>query len=183
MLATLDFGGSSVKSGVALLDEHGALQALRVHPVIRPRAENFTDDTRVEELAGVMVQTMADVYHAACQTAPGGRPMSTVACSVAAYVVDGQPVPQLRGGYAQLHRFAGTANVAGWLARQVSDATGRPLTVSFLHDGTAAAASLAGVNRPWSTAVVMLGTALGIGFVPAAADHRPLAHRFAVSPL
>ena len=47
----------------------------------------------------------------------------------------------------------------------------------FAHDGDAAAAALAGQPH---TAVIMLGSALGVGFVPPGKRFRPLAPDFKV---
>jgi hypothetical protein len=179
----VDFGGSGAKSGIAQIDEHGMLTGLRVRPAVDLRG--LTDDDHVEELAATMVRIIGDVALAAqaaqaAQIVSAVRAAGHIACSVAAYVQDGQPVPQRRGPYAQLHRVAGANDVAGWLARRVSDRVSQPVGVSFHHDGTAAGAALAGVPPPGCSAVVMLGTALGVGFVPDGAGVRPIGRRFSV---
>ncbi|HMA33648.1 MAG TPA: hypothetical protein VKY74_04130 [Chloroflexia bacterium] len=67
------------------------------------------------------------------------------------------------GAYAQLHTL--TDNLGAWLAQQISRRIGRAVAVELVHDGTAAARAYAGAPR---TAVIMLGTALGVGFAPEA---------------
>ena len=51
--------------------------------------------------------------------------------------------------------------VAAELSRQVSTALDTSIRITLLHDGTAAAAAYAGQQ---SAAVIMMGTALGVGF-------------------
>jgi hypothetical protein len=54
------------------------------------------------------------------------------------------------------------------LRRRVAAATGADLTLSFVHDGTAAAATAGSMN----SATITAGTWLGVGFRPA--DGPPL---------
>jgi hypothetical protein len=180
-LGVADFGSSGVKSGVALIDGRGALSALYVRPVMG--LGRLTDGAHAPALADAMVRVIGDVYRAAEANGTVRRTAPRVVCTVAAYVAAGQPVPQSRGAYTQLHQVAGTSDVAGWLARRAGQAVGARLRVSLLHDGTAAASAYAGEARPGSRAVVMLGTALGVGFVPAGAAHRRLAEDLHVAPL
>jgi hypothetical protein len=82
-----------------------------------------------------------------------------VVASVAAYVAGGKPVDK-RGTYAPL-----------------ANAT-LPRRLRFVHDGTAAAAAIDSSER---AAVIMLGTYLGVGFVPQGNAARvPLADGFGV---
>jgi hypothetical protein len=80
-----------------------------------------------------------------------------------------------RSGYARLHAF--TANLGDWLGARVAERTGRPCRVQVLHDGTAAAQACAGSDN---AAVIMLGTALGVGFPSRARQVWPLAPSFSV---
>ena len=60
----------------------------------------------------------------------------------------------------------------------IEQAAGRPrgaVEIAFVHDCDVAACALAG--RP-DAAVLMLGSALGVGFVPPAEGNRPLAEQF-----
>jgi hypothetical protein len=50
--------------------------------------------------------------------------------------------------------------------------------VEFLHDCDAAAVALAGWER---AAVVMLGSALGVGFVPPEEEYRKVSPTFTIS--
>ena len=65
-----------------------------------------------------MVQVIGDVYRTAVALVPAGRAATRVVCSVAAYVDAGQPAPRAGGAYTQLHRVAGTSDVAGWLENE-----------------------------------------------------------------
>ena len=97
----------------------------------------------------------------------------TILCSVAAYVEDREPVRMDRGAYTSLHRLA--PDLRAWFNARIREATGRPVEIEFVHDCDVAACALAG--RP-NAAVLMLGSALGVGFVPPAEGYRALAERF-----
>ena len=89
--------------------------------------------------------------------------------SVAAYVQKGRLLGN--GIYAQMHAVA--EDVRPFLEEQVQVRLGVRINPRFIHDGTAAAALYAGERN---SAVMMVGTALGIGFPPVdTEDLRPLA--------
>jgi len=71
-----------------------------------------------------------------------------------------------------------TDNLEDELGRRVSAELGRPITIKLLHDGTAAAATFAGERH---TAVITVGTALGIGFPGEAAGLRAIGGELRVS--
>lgn len=81
--------------------------------------------------------------------------------SVAAYVRGGRLLGN--GIYARISAAFTDANAA--LEAAVEARTGRAVRLHFIHDGTAAAALHAGTPH---TAVIIVGTALGVGFPPAA---------------
>jgi hypothetical protein len=118
-----------------------------------------------------MVVIMAETIRAA---QPSLALAPTILCSVAAYVDDGEPVRLDRGAYTSLHRLA--PDTRAWFNARIREAVGRPVEIEFVHDGGVAACALAG--RP-NAAVLMLGSWLGVGFVPPAEGYRPLAERFA----
>ncbi len=66
-----------------------------------------------------------------------------------------------------------------WLAARLSERMEQPVESTLLHDGTAAARAY---GEAAHTAVIMLGTALGIGFPTGAAALRSLSPAFAVMP-
>ncbi len=172
-----DFGQSAVKRALALY-EGGTLTALRPLPSL-PAPATFSaggDDLTldgVRDLADRMVAAMADTWEGVALPDRALAPM--LVASVASYTVDGQPLPRQGGPYSQMYRLSD--NAARWLGRQVSQQLGRSLDVTLIHDGTTAARTYAGAE---STAVIMLGTALGVGFAPPHGSLRPVAHNLVV---
>lgn len=174
----LDFGHSYVKRGLAQARD-GYLAALRTAPRKPATMADLASgrEPAIEEVHGLadsMVETMVATWRAAHSVDPDLS--TTIMASIASYVRDGQPLPRQGGAYPQLLRLA--EDVQGWLSERVSEAVGRPLSVTLMHDGTAAAHALAG--EPYA-AVIMLGTSLGVGFPPdTSGSCRPLAPAFAV---
>lgn len=166
-----DFGGTRAKRGIATFDGLGALSRLRVLP---PRdMGQLTWEGRTAELGAAMVAIITETIHDA---GPSTALAPTVVCSVAAYVEDGEPVRMDRGAYTRLHRLA--PDIRAWFCAQIEAAVGTPrgaLEIEFVHDCDIAACALAG--RP-NAAVLMLGSALGCGFVPPAEGYRTLDERF-----
>lgn len=78
--------------------------------------------------------------------------------------------------YAQLHMLS--PNLSNKLSSDVSELIQHHIKVKLIHDGTAAARTYA--NRV-DTAVITLGTALGVGFVPQGGQLRPLDQNFILS--
>jgi hypothetical protein len=167
-----DFGGTKAKRGIAFFARSGALCRLRVLP---PRdLGNLTWEGKTAELGAAMVAIMADTIRA---VGPSINLAPTILCSVAAYVEDGEPVRIDRGAYTSLHHLS--PDIRAWLCAQIGAAADTPrgaVQIEFVHDCDVAACALAG--RP-NAAVLMLGSALGVGFVPPAEGYRPLAERFA----
>ena len=155
-----DFGQSYIKRACALY-ESGTLVALRLlSPLATGRAglaEDSADQSR--RWAERIIDVMADTWQAARLS--GLAPAPVMVASIASYVVDGQPAAYDRGIYAQLRAISD--NLGRWLAQHVGERVERPVEISLLHDGTAAARTYAGTAH---AAVIMLGTALGIGFPP-----------------
>jgi len=118
-----------------------------------------------------MIDVVADTWQA---TRTSGLAPVMVA-SIASYVVDGQPAAYDRGVYAQLHTISD--NLGRWLSQHVGERVERPVEIGLLHDGTAAARTYAGTAH---AAVIMLGTALGVGFPPRADELRPISPVFQV---
>lgn len=172
-----DFGQSFVKRAVARY-ENDTLAALRILPRRPARLTQLPlgHDPTVEHvllLGDSMVETMAETWRAASLADSPVSP--TIVASLASYLRDGQPLARQGGAYAGL--LALSENLETWLAARVGSALGRPVTVRLLHDGTAAAHAMAG--EPCA-AVITLGTALGVGFPPAAEAFRPLSPTFTV---
>ena len=175
----LDFGGSAVKRALARYDDAGALAALHPLPSLpAPRlAGDITSDPTPEQahsLAAEMARVIASSWREASTLHPDHPLAPYIPLSLAAYVRDGHPLPRQVGTYTALRALP--ENAASALSRRVSALVKRPLDVSLLHDGSAAARARAGTPH---AAVILLGTALGVGFVPrGAASLRPLAAGF-----
>lgn len=175
-----DFGQSAVKRAYAQY-EAGTLTALRLlptlpldWPAIYQHSTNPVDQGR--RLAEYMSATMAETWHDL--RARGLAPALGLVVSMASYVEDNQPMARQGGGYAQLSVLDG--NAGRWLAGAASQQIQETIEVTLLHDGTAAARAYAGAQY---TAVIMLGTALGIGFAPPATGLRPITPGIAIRPL
>ncbi len=122
---------------------------------------------------GKMTMTWIMMTAAIAQTldealAGGITPDADLMLSVAAYVQGGRLLGS--GLYANLNALSDDARPL--LAEAVHAQTGRALRAHLIHDGTAACALYAGAPN---AAVIVVGTALGIGFPPATDfDLRPL---------
>lgn len=170
-----DFGGTRLKQGWAEGDAQSVARLQLSAPILLGWDALLAGEDRDAEQEGAIVaQAMAAHLSAALQVHPEAS--STVAVSVAAYVRDGQPLLAQRGIYMRLAHLAGRAEEE--IAARVMAQSGWQVRVKLVHDGSAAALAYAGSAR---TAVLMIGTALGIGFAPedASALH-PLAPDFQV---
>jgi hypothetical protein len=167
-----DFGHSYIKRACALY-ENGTLMALRLlSPLAADWTELAEDPTdRSRRWAERMISVVADTWQA---TRTSGLAPVMVA-SIASYVVDGQPAAYDRGIYAQLRMISD--NLGRWLSQNVSQRVERPVEIGLLHDGTAAARTYAGAAH---AAVIVLGTALGVGFPPRTDELRPISPDFQV---
>ncbi len=159
--ACLDFGHTLVKRA-CLGFENGGLTRLHRYPPLMtdldwldaPRTPNPTTGRWVlEYMVDVIAQTLDE-----CQ-ADGFSPGAELMLSVAAYVQGGRLLGN--GLYANLSTLADDTRPL--LAEAVRARTGRHVQVHLIHDGTAACAIHAG--EP-DAAVILVGTALGIGFPP-----------------
>jgi hypothetical protein len=176
-MAVVDFGQSFVKRACAHY-EAGALASLRLLPPVPSRLTGIGSqgDPTAEDvgrLGTFMVATLAETWRAAQAIDSGVS--TTLVASLASYLRDGQPLARQGGPYAAL--LALSDNLTDWLSDRIGDAIGRPVTVRLFHDGTSAGRALAGEER---AAVIMLGTALGVGFLPRSGPICPLTPGFAV---
>ena len=171
-----DFGQSRIKRGWA---SYQAGNVVTLH-TLPPRASGAQpgkwDAIGPGDLLATMVRAIVETGREA--RAAGMPPTGAVLCSIAAYVQDGQPLATQHGLYTRLCMLPGTPTDR--LAERISAETGQETRVTLLHDGTAAALAYAGTER---AAVIMLGTALGIGFPPPAAGLHPLDAGFTVQEM
>jgi hypothetical protein len=165
-----DFGQTLVKRAY-LHFAGGALTAVQTLPSLsvdwdETGALSAPDPARARPVLRFVAKTIA----ATCeQLAHMGRPLGRdVMVCVAAYVEGGRLLGN--GIYAQMSALADDLRPV--LAQSVAGRTGHPVRVALIHDGTAAAGVHAGERN---SAVIILGTALGVGFPPAdAGGLRPL---------
>ena len=158
-----DFGHTLVKRAVGLY-HGGALSELRLLPPVPTRFDDMPVDPADPALFArgvrdLMIGIMTETWHAAQDS--GVNPSRVIPASLSAYVRDGQPLDAQSGAYVQLIHITG--NAARMLSDHLSAALDTPVAVMLIHDGTAAAATHAGLEN---AAVITIGTALGIGFPP-----------------
>ncbi len=169
-----DFGGTYAKRGLAFYAEDGSVHSLQVLPPVM--ILHLTQEGKSPQLAQAMIDILTEtVRHAGTKVALAPQ----IICSAACYLKDGRPVQYAgrnMGIYSWLNALA--EDLPGWLSQRISEASGRQMRFVFAHDGDAAAAALAGQPH---TAVIMLGSALGIGITPPGKRFRPLAPDFRVN--
>jgi hypothetical protein len=146
-----DAGHSTIKIAVAVIDG-GALSAL----------ETLGSRPAPRHLGGRAAEASLLAALVAAAGALGGGPRSQrrVVVSVASYMDGGAPVNNGRSIYG------GIAPVR--ICQLLAASTGDDMSVEFIHDGSASAL---GIADPGLSAVVTIGTWLGIGFTP---SNRPL---------
>ena len=167
----LDFGQTTIKRACLEFEDGMIVRVRRSESLAREVAELPTTATPgpdagrkvLEVMAGAIVQTLDETV------ASGITPDADLMLSVAAYVQGGRLLGN--GLYASLNALADDARPL--LADAIHAKTGRAMRVHLIHDGTAASTLYAGAPN---AAVIVVGTALGIGFPPATdSDLRPLA--------
>lgn len=160
-----DFGHTSVKRGVVRLTDGSITEFTPLAPLHTPWDwENRTDAAAGIEpafLRDYVVETLVETAEEA-EISP-----EEVMLSIAAYVQGGELIGN--GIYAQMRALAPDARLL--LAEAVAQRTGASVRLGLIHDGTAAAALHAGSTH---SAVLSVGTAIGIGFPPGEAGLRPL---------
>lgn len=174
----LDFGSTRIKRAQMVLESEQLVELRQLPSLPVPwssvgaskQCDREPAAAVISDMVGVIVQSWQQVYSLGPR-APAG----TIPVSVAAYVKDGQPLAAQAGIYMQTNLV--TDNLERELEQRVSAKLGDPVSIMVLHDGTAAATTYAGEPH---TAVITLGTALGIGFPGKAVGLRPIAIGFKV---
>jgi hypothetical protein len=146
----LDFGHTAIKRALAGYRDGSLIRMELLEPLPAPPPIDVVV-TLIEAIGDTLAGAPADVD-------------PTVVVSLASYVSPvGQPEDS-HSLYAGLRTLAPTQ-----LIERVRQRSGKPVErVRFSHDGTLAAAGV--LSSAPDAAVIMLGTALGVGFVPPA-DH------------
>jgi len=172
-----DFGQSFIKRAVAVF-QGGVLTNLVRLSDLQSTCEDHEPGEWSRAYAQRLSNSIAVVIAATRAEVTGHdvRLHPLIAASMACYLDQGQPEPENRGCYNPLAILADSYQ--DFLAAQVSARTGTAVLMHLLHDGTAAALVYAGQR---DTAVLSLGTAVGVGFPPPTADGlRPLAERVTI---
>ncbi len=167
----LDFGQTTIKRACLEFEDDVMVRVRRFESLVRDVDELPTTATPgsdagrkvLDMMRGAIARTLDEAV------ASGIKPDADLMLSVAAYVRGGRLLGN--GLYASLNELADDARLL--LAEAIHAQTGRVMRVHLIHDGTAACTLYAGAPN---AAVIVVGTALGIGFPPATdSDLRPLA--------
>lgn len=142
-----DFGGTWIKRGRAAY-KNGTLTRLDLLPSVPSR---YTGEALFAHMSALLTETLRQESI-----------FSPIMCSLASYVQDGVILEAQAGIYSDLRHF-GYAHLQSELAHRLQMLLEKPVTLILIHDGTAAAATCAGMEK---TAVILLGTAIGVGFPP-----------------
>ncbi len=107
-------------------------------------------------------------------------PDMPVLVSLAAYQRSGQPLAAQHGAYVLWTHI--TDNVQSLIAERLAEGWGLRGPVTLEHDGTAAGIAHATDHKTaCATAVITIGTALGIGFPPEAGGLHPISEMFEIT--
>jgi len=165
-----DFGHTAVKRGLATYRD-GALAGVVTRPSLPPPCEAGWSEHAGPAWARRRWERMADVIAAewAAVVAPGDGSRVALGLCLASHLQDGHPVTHDRGCYSPLGELA--PHLATYLRDELATRLGRFRSFALLHDGHAAAATRAGDPR---TAVLTLGTAIGVGYGAGVKRLRPV---------
>lgn len=141
-----DFGGTAIKRGLILVHEK---KLLRFPSIAVPQS------LEPAQLLDVMVDAIVDTWRMAQRNDFALH----ITASIANYVQGCQLAADT--SYGRLRTLADDS--CALIAREVSRKLGQAITITLMHDGTSAAYVYAGSPK---TAVITLGTALGVGFPP-----------------
>jgi hypothetical protein len=149
----LDFGYSSVKRGIVHFSQSGALQQLHVLDGLALGAVGLGSARTSHDVLHSVVEVIAATVNEAHDNHIAVD--REIAVSLATYLTDRQPFPS-----RELYDLLTDVDFAT-LEAELARATGRPLHVRYIHDGTAAAAALDTTGRD---GIIVVGTSLGAGF-------------------
>jgi len=171
-----DFGQTLIKQGIVRVDRGTLTQLHTLAPFPVPWDwENYHDTGQAIPAVDVLDFSVTVLVEAlAAARAQGHTPGPDIMVSCASYIHQGRLMGN--GLYARMQTLAD--NVGALIAEHLMERTGRAWRVHLIHDGAAAASVYAGAQE---AAVIVIGTALGVGFPPhTAVGLRPLAADFTV---
>jgi hypothetical protein len=176
----LDLGQTSAKRAILTLERNTLTQVawLPTLPVTwpwrnSPDAGHAIEGKEVLDfVTGTICRSLQEAQMRGMEVGP------EMVMSIAAYMDGGRLLGN--GIYARMQQLA--EDVRPLIAGRVATRCGRRIDITLIHDGTAAAAVHAGETQAPS-AVIVVGTALGVGFPPqSAAGLRAIAPDLVITP-
>jgi hypothetical protein len=161
----LDFGHTNVKRGAATY-HGGELVTLATHPALPAAGVDTGPAEQAQDEAQTRWRWMAEfITDEWRQLDPAIPPKWTaIGLSLATHLEAGHPLARDGGAYSRLADLA--PHLATFLRDELAARLGPFRAFALLHDGLAAASAYAGAAR---TAVLVLGTAIGVGYASAVA--------------
>jgi hypothetical protein len=158
-----DLGHTSMKTALVSIKDGAVVGLRQVASVPSPTGRSPREVTRAtsQALSAAAVDADSEI-----------GPELEVIVSVASYVVHGRPIDDGRSIYG------GLATAVEPMTTDLSAATGRSPSLRFVHDGTAAAAA---TGDEATSAVITVGSWLGIGFTPSPSSALKIPTDFAVA--
>lgn len=174
-----DFGHTKVKRGTATYRDGELVALTALPPLDTPRGAPGPDDQIMNE-ARTRWQWMSDLiaadWHPLDSSVP--RPLTAIGLSLATHLEAGHPLATDRGLYSRLGILA--PHLATFMRAELAARVGQFRSFALLHDGLAAAGAYAGRPR---TVVLVLGSSIGVGYVPPEHGLRLLAEDFKITHL
>jgi hypothetical protein len=159
-----DFGAGSAKHAFASYEAGRLTRLTLLPPVSTPQLPRDIPSEEEEhalgcQLADFVTDVVSNDLFAAKEK---GLVLNDEICAcIASYLKDNHPLDYAAVGYMAMRHIG--PNAGDVLSRDISLRASRPVSLRLIHDGTAAGRSLAGKR---ADTVMMLGTWLGLGFVP-----------------
>ncbi len=158
-----DFGGTNIKRAQAIYANRELVKLEQLPSILIPVFDE------VNSLFDFMIQAITSTI----STSDSNEPLF-INVSIANYVQNCHLAADTP--YSRLNDLG--ENICQVFSAAVSQQLGHPIKMTFVHDGTAAAKAYAGAV---DTAVITIGTALGMGFPPPHQSLRPLSEKFSIT--